>query len=147
MRLHAVVIAGGAGTRFWPVSRAHRPKQLLPLGSDQSLLAQTFDRVGSLVPKERQWMAVGQAHAQACRDAAPQVPAIQVIAEPASRNTAPAIGLAAMHLQQADPQGLMAVLPADHHVRDKAAFCTALEKAQELAEQDYIVTLGITPTR
>ena len=145
--LHAVVIAGGSGTRFWPVSRRHHPKQLLNLSGEDSLLHATLTRVAPLVPPAKWWLVVGAAHADGCRQVAPEVPAAQILVEPVPRNTAAAIGLAAVHLRAADPQAVMAVLPADHHVAEPAAFCAALAQAVPLAQAGAIVTLGIAPTR
>ncbi len=146
-KVHVVVIAGGSGTRFWPLSRRHRPKQLLALGGGESLLAATFARVEPVAPADRWWMVVGASHAEACREAAPRVPASHVLVEPVARNTAPAIGLAAVHLAATDPEAVMVVLPADHHVGDPASLCAALETAATVARSGPIVTLGITPTR
>jgi mannose-1-phosphate guanylyltransferase/mannose-6-phosphate isomerase len=145
--IHPVVIAGGSGTRFWPLSRRHHPKQLLNLSGADSLLHATFARVASLAPQAHWWMVVGQAHAAGCREAAPEVVGPQVLVEPQARNTAPAVTLAALALQQAAPAGaLMLVLPADHHVTDPEAFCAALKKAALVAADGAIVTLGIKPT-
>jgi mannose-1-phosphate guanylyltransferase len=145
--LHAVVIAGGSGTRFWPLSRRSHPKQLLNLSGQDTLLHATFARVQSLVPAERWWMVVGESHAAGCREVAPEVPASQVLVEPKACNTAPAITLAALHLQHAAPAGsLMVVLPADHHVRNAAKFCQALRSAAVAAQAGHLVTLGIKPT-
>src|SRR5690606_36365089 len=104
--LHAVVIAGGSGTRFWPLSRRARPKQLLSLGSEETLLSATFHRVASLASPERWWMVVGERYADACHAAVPEVPANQMLVEPVGRNTAPAIGLAAMHLVAREPEAV-----------------------------------------
>lgn len=145
-KLQAVVIAGGSGTRFWPLSRQARPKQLINLSGDVSMLQGTFDRVADVCALEAQWMVVGAHHAQGCRDAAPGVPRSHCLIEPQARNTAPAIGLAAIHLMHQDAGATMAVLPADHHVADKNAFCRALTVAQGLALEGSIVTLGIAPT-
>jgi mannose-1-phosphate guanylyltransferase len=144
---HIVVIAGGSGTRFWPLSRRHKPKQLLALGGGDTLLAATFARVEAVAPPSRWWMVVGKGHAQGCRDAAPRVPAGQALVEPVARNTAPAIGLAAVHLAAADPDAVLVVLPADHHVADPVALCAAIETAVTAARAGAIVTLGITPSR
>ena len=130
---HVVVIAGGSGTRFWPLSRRHRPKQLLALGGRETLLAATFERMRGVVPPERWWMVVGSAHADACRAAVPLVPASQVLVEPQARNTAPAIALAAHHIAARDPDAVLIVLPADHHVADPAGLCRALETAAAVA--------------
>jgi mannose-1-phosphate guanylyltransferase len=145
-RLQAVVIAGGSGTRFWPLSRQARPKQLINLSGEATMLQSTFNRVEALCGPAQSWMVVGAHHAQGCRDAAPAVPGAQCLVEPLAKNTAPAIGLAAIHLMHWDPASVMAVLPADHHVADRDAFCAALGEAQTLAEQGSIVTLGIAPT-
>jgi mannose-1-phosphate guanylyltransferase len=145
-RLQAVVIAGGSGTRFWPLSRQIRPKQLINLSGEATMLQATFNRVDAVSSPAESWMVVGAHHAQGCRDAAPSIPSDQCLVEPRARNTAPAIGLAAIHLMHKDPGAMMAVLPADHHVADKAAFCRALGEAQALAHAGKIVTLGITPT-
>jgi len=143
--LHIVAIAGGSGTRFWPFSRQHRPKQLLALGGKESLLATTFARVAGLAPPERCWMVVGAAHAEACRAEVPQVAPQRLLVEPQGRNTAPAIALAAAHIMAEDADAVLAVLPADHHVKDGVALCEALARAADAAAQGAIVTLGITP--
>ena len=144
--LHAVVIAGGSGTRFWPLSRQSRPKQLIDLSGDGPMLRVTFERVQQLIAPQNWWMVVGASHAAGCREAAPQVPAAHVLTEPMGRNTAPAIALAAIHLEHMAPQATMVVLPADHHVREIQAFCHALQVAAQVAAQGRIVTLGIRPT-
>jgi mannose-1-phosphate guanylyltransferase len=144
--IQIIALGGGSGTRFWPVSRRAHPKQLLRLGGDASLLAATFERVRSLSPPDWWWMVVGAGHAEACRAAAPDVPANQVLVEPLARNTAPAIGLAAVHLAHRG-DATMAVLPADHAVGRPDAFAAALSTAAQAAESGAIVTLGIDPTR
>ncbi|MEE8410581.1 MAG: mannose-1-phosphate guanylyltransferase, partial [Myxococcota bacterium] len=143
--IHVVVLAGGAGTRFWPVSRRRRPKHLLTLGGDTTLLQATFSRVSELAPPENWWMVTGSGHADACRAAVPQISESQVLVEPVGRNTAPAVALAALHLAARDPEAVMVVLPADHHVRDVAAFVAALQSAARLAAHGVIVTLGVRP--
>lgn len=147
--LHAVVIAGGSGTRFWPLSRRAHPKQLLKLSGDDTLLHATLLRVRDAIPSKHWWMVVGQNHAEGCKQTAPEVAPEKALVEPMARNTAPAIGLAAVHLlhQSQDPNVMMAVLPADHHVADRHAFGQALNKAALLAQSGAIVTLGIKPTR
>ncbi len=144
--IHIVVLGGGSGTRFWPVSRRRRPKQLLSFGG-RSLLAETFARVAPLAPPARWWLVTGARHADACRAEVPEVPAAQVLVEPQARNTAPAIALAAAHIQAQDPRGILAVLPADHTVADGEALNAALARAAQLAERGSIVTLGVIPTR
>jgi mannose-1-phosphate guanylyltransferase len=144
--VHIVALGGGSGTRFWPVSRRSHPKQLLSLGANRTLLATTFERVASLAPPDAWWMVVGEQHAAACRKAVKAVPHEHVLVEPLAKNTAPAIALAAVHVAHEAPDAMMVVLPADHTVRDPAAFSEALRRAVSLAEHGTIVTLGINPT-
>jgi mannose-1-phosphate guanylyltransferase len=139
---HAVILAGGSGTRLWPASRRARPKQFLALGGDESLLAATVRRARA-VSKD---LVVVTARDQAAL-AAHEVGAGAVIAEPVGRNTAAALGLAAVHLLHRDPDAIMGALPADQHVGDEAAFAFALERAFAAAEKaDVICTIGIQPT-
>ncbi len=144
--LHVVVIAGGLGTRFWPLSRRRLPKQLLTLGGDESLLAATFSRLQPLVEPARWWMVVSRDQLDASRAAAPLVPEEQALAEPCGRNTAPAICLSALYLKDRDPDAVMVILPADHHVADHKKLSEAITKAAAAATDGVIVTLGITPT-
>lgn len=144
--VHAVVIAGGSGSRLWPLSRQQLPKQLLALGGHQSLLAATLARIEPLVSPRHCWIVTGQRHAEGCRLAAPQLVPEQILAEPVARNTTAAVGLAAIHLAAADAHAIMIVLPADHHVAKPAELCRALEIAVSAARRGGIATLGITPT-
>ena len=144
----AVIMAGGSGTRFWPLSRKARPKQLLPLaGGDASLLAETVRRIAPLIPPERVVVVTAEHLAEAIRAALPAVPPENVLAEPVGRNTAPCVGWAAAHVRRRDPEGLIAVLAADHHIADEAGFLAILERALGAAEHGELVTLGIRPTR
>lgn len=145
--LYGVVLAGGAGTRFWPLSRRAHPKQLLNLGGKGTLLGGTLSRISSAIPEAAQWIVCGEQHRDGCLEAAPGMNPAQVLVEPVGRNTAPAMGLAAIHLLKRQSDAVMAVLPADHHVADPQGFCEALAAAAELAAQGSIATLGITPTR
>jgi mannose-1-phosphate guanylyltransferase len=139
--LHAVVMAGGSGTRFWPLSRAARPKQFLPLTGAAPLIVETVKRL----PPSRTWVVCGKAHAAAAKKLLKKV---TVLVEPQARNTAPAIALATAHVaHQAGPDAVIAVLPSDQHVADVPAFRAALATAAKVAERGFIVTLGITPTR
>jgi mannose-1-phosphate guanylyltransferase len=148
-RIHAVVLAGGSGTRFWPASRRNVPKQLLPLAGEtgESLIAATVRRIAPLVPPERVWIATGAHLLDATAAALPQIPRGQLLAEPAARNTAPCIGLAAATIARTDPDALIAVLPADHFIRDEPAFLGALERALDAAEEGWLTTVGIVPSR
>ena len=148
---HAVVLAGGGGTRLWPASRRARPKQLLALGgrAGESLLAATTRRLCPLVGGERVWVVTAAAQVPAARSAVlPDVPTRNVIGEPAARNTAAAIGLAAVVLFHQDPDAVLGVIPADQHVADEAAFRDTVARAFALAEaRSAIVTIGLKPTR
>ena len=144
----AVVLAGGVGTRFWPVSSAARPKQLLPLAGDESLLAQSIERITPLIPAERILIVTSRALQDAVRRAAPSVPAANVLAEPFAASTAPALTWATAHAARTDPRASVLSLHADWAVREAGKFRKAAAAALELAEQhDVLVTVGAKPTR
>jgi len=147
MALYAVILAGGSGTRFWPLSRANIPKQFLVLQGTTSLLQATVNRLSGLLPSEHIYV-VTAAHQQAQTvTQLPQVPASNVLSEPVGRNTAAAIGLAAWHLRAQDPEAMLVVLPADHAIADSVAFCVSLQQAAHAAAQaDVLMTLGVQPT-
>ncbi|MCC6644362.1 MAG: mannose-1-phosphate guanylyltransferase [Polyangiaceae bacterium] len=149
MALWAVVIAGGAGTRFWPASTPARPKQLLALGpgSDEPLLLATTRRLRSLVPEARLVVATGAHLGDATRALLPDLPPANLLAEPAPRNTAACIGWAAREIEARDPDAVVCVFPADHAVRDLGAFLEAARAAAALASEGRIVTIGLAPTR
>jgi len=145
---YAVIMAGGAGSRFWPASRRSNPKQLLPLGpTEEPLLTATINRLSELIPKERVLIVTNQELTEATRAAAPGVPKGNILAEPVGRNTAPCVGWAAAHIRRRDPEGVMAVLPADHHVGDEGGFIAILRTAIDAANSGHVVTVGIRPTR
>ncbi len=145
--LHAVIMAGGSGTRFWPASRAHAPKQMLALADDATMIRQTFERLGQLIPPERTLVVTNQRLVGAIRQELPELPSTAVLGEPCQRNTAPCIGLAALLVNQQDPNATMAVMPADHVIRATAKFQQALQQAARMAEQqpERIITFGIQP--
>ena len=144
----AIIMAGGSGTRFWPLSRRLKPKQLLALaGGERSLLAETVARIAPLVPPERVIVVTARHLADATRADLPAVPSRNVLAEPVGRNTAPCVGWAAAHIQRRDPDALVAVLAADHHITDEAAFLEVLGRALGAAREGHLVTVGVTPTR
>ncbi len=148
MSLSALILAGGSGTRFWPASRRLRPKQLLTLEGERSLLQTTVDRLAPLVPPERVWISTTAALAGAVGAQLPEVPARQILVEPAGRNTAPAIAGSLLAMPPQTRGEAVAVLPADHRIGDAAAFRRALAAAARLAEeQDRVLTLGVVPTR
>lgn len=147
--LHAVVMAGGSGTRFWPMSRRNRPKHLLPLVRSQSLLQQTVHRIAPLVPAERTWVITGADHADEVRKQLRESPGLSIIAEPCRRDTAPCIGLAATLIVQRDPDATLVVMPADHVIDPAEEFRRTIEQAEVLVQEDTrrLATLGIKPDR
>lgn len=146
--LHAVIMAGGSGTRFWPQSRRTTPKQLLCLAGEGTMLQQTAERCHPWIAAERTWVVTNAVQAAAVREQLPQLPAENTLVEPAARNTAPCIGLAAMRLLHEDPEAVMLVMPADHVIRPAEKFLTAAQQAAELVSQqpDRLVLFGVTPT-
>jgi mannose-1-phosphate guanylyltransferase len=146
--LYAVIMAGGSGTRFWPLSRHRRPKQLLPLAGGRSLLAATVDRVLPLVGVGRTLVVTGEAVADAVRAELPSLPPENVLVEPVGRDTAACVGWMAWRLAERDPDAVMLVLPADHAIPDADALARALMAAAETARlRGGLVTLGVRPTR
>lgn len=144
MSVHAVILAGGSGTRFWPLSRGRRPKQFLPLVTGRPLIAETHERVRPLCDASHLWIVCGPDHEEGVKSA---VPDAQVIVEPAARNTAPAVGLAAVRILARDPDATLFVLPSDHHIADPEGFRDALGRAARTAQDGSLVELAIRPTR
>jgi mannose-1-phosphate guanylyltransferase len=147
MSLHAIILAGGSGTRFWPLSRKSKPKQFLALVTEKALIAETFLRVEPLVSARHTWVVCGPAHEAGVRELLPHLPKEHLVVEPVARNTAPAIGLACVRAIAEDPSAVLAVLPSDHHIQNPDAFRGALAKAAAAAATGELVTLGIQPTR
>jgi mannose-1-phosphate guanylyltransferase len=143
----AVIPAGGAGTRLWPLSRAARPKFLLPLTGSRSLLQQTVDRLAPLTPPKNALVVCGLLHAVPVARQLPDVPDANIVVEPAPKGSGPAIGLAAALIARQDPHAIMGSFAADHDVRDDAAFVRAIRAAIAAAGEGHLVTIGITPTR
>ena len=149
LMLHAVIMAGGSGTRFWPKSRRNRPKQLLNLHGDASMLQQTVARIAPLVAPDRTWIITGADQAVAVRAQLPELPTANVVAEPCPRDTAACVGLAACIVAKQDPDGTMIVLPADHVIRPVEKFHATVNAALSVIDADptAFVTFGIKPTR
>jgi len=146
--LHAVIMAGGSGTRFWPESRTARPKQLLRLSGEQSMIAATVARLGDLVPAERVLVVTNDVQRPGILTELPNLPADAVLAEPCKRDTAPCIGLAAICIARDDADATLAVMPSDHVIGTDSAFQGALRLAAKLVDDapKRIVTFGIRPT-
>jgi mannose-1-phosphate guanylyltransferase len=146
-RVFSIVLAGGSGTRFWPLSRHRRPKQLLPLSGRKPLIVETVDRLRGICAPGDIAVVCGQAHAKAIRALLPRLPAANVLVEPAARNTAPCIGWAALRVHKQDPDGVLLVLPSDHHVADLPGFREVLRRCVRVAADGTLCTVGIRPTR
>jgi mannose-1-phosphate guanylyltransferase len=147
-RPYAVVLAGGGGTRLWPLSSPNRPKPFLPLLHGRSPLAVTLERLAPLVSIDDTYIVVAASQVQLVRECAPQIAADHILAEPVSRNTGAAVALAVATIDRAD-DAVMLVIPADHAVRDAEAWRTALAAAADHAghEANALYTLGVVPTR
>ncbi len=148
--MYGIIMAGGGGSRLWPRSRGNTPKQLLALVSDRSLIRETLDRLLPLMPAERIVVVTGAAHAAAAREQLPELPATNILVEPAARGTGPAIGLALVHIARlaaaaGDPDPVIGSFHADHVVTNPAEFQAVVRDAAVVAKGGYIVTLGITP--
>jgi mannose-1-phosphate guanylyltransferase len=146
--LHAVIMAGGSGTRFWPLSRTARPKQLLDLTGGRTMIQATVDRLGCLAPSERTWIITNRSLMLPIAEQLPQLSTERIVGEPCKRDTAPAIGLAALLVMQGDSDAIMAVMPADHLIQPTLAFQAAIRQAVARVESEpqTLVTFGIRPT-
>jgi mannose-1-phosphate guanylyltransferase len=143
---YPIIMAGGTGTRLWPLSRRHFPKQALRLVGDKTLMQQAVSRLEPQIPVDQIFIITRQEHVEPLSIQVPEVPKDNFIVEPEGRGTAPAIGLSAIHLQKRDPEAVMVVLTADHFIVDEASFRKSLKAAEEVARDGYLVTLGIKPT-
>ena len=145
--IHAVILAGGAGERFWPASRRARPKPFLRVVGGRTLLEATLDRARRFADEENVWIVCGSEHAPAMRQES-GLPASRVLVEPRRRNTAMAVAWAALRIAAEDPDAVMAVLSADHHIPDARAFARAIKRcARAAAGAGVLLTLGVRPTR
>jgi mannose-1-phosphate guanylyltransferase len=148
-QLWGVLMAGGSGTRFWPASRRDRPKQLLPIGADRPLIVQTSERLGGLIPPERQLVITSARYVEAMRELLPGVPAEQVVGEPEGRDTAPCIGLAGRLLARLDPEAVGIAMPSDHVLSPVETFLDHLSAAGAAlqAHPGSLLVFGIEPDR
>lgn len=146
--IHGVILAGGKGERFWPLSRADRPKQLLRLISDKTMLQETIDRILPMIPLERIIVVTSTDMVEPILKEIPILSRDNILAEPFGRDTCLAIGLAAQHIAKTDPDGVMVVLSADHIIRPAEKLLDIISAGAQIAQaDDKIVTIGINPTR
>lgn len=145
--MHAVIMAGGRGARFWPRSRERKPKHLLDIASSRTIIQETVDRIGPLIQPENIIVVTGRRHARELIRQLPQLPVENVIIEPVGRNTAACIGLAALHIQKKCSDDVMVVLPSDHAIGNPEQFLNIVgAAAQRAAAENALVTVGIKPT-
>jgi mannose-1-phosphate guanylyltransferase len=144
--LYSTILAGGSGTRLWPLSRACEPKFLHPLtGTDRSLLQATIDRIGPLSPADHIYVVTGTAHAAAISAQLPEVPAANILIEPSPKDSCAAVSLACAVLAQRDPDAVMAAFSADHLIGEPERFAEIIAQAAAAAEDGYLTTVGIRP--
>jgi len=146
--LHALIMAGGGGTRFWPRSRLKRPKQFLTLTGDRTLLQQACDRIESQVPAERTWIITGKMYQEETSRQVPHIPAEHIVGEPCGRDTAACIGLGAALIDRADPDAVMVVMAADHVIEPVQEFRRAIQAAEQMVPEHpgALLTIGIPPS-
>jgi mannose-1-phosphate guanylyltransferase len=143
---YAVIMAGGGGTRLWPISRKETPKQLLPLLGKETLFQSTVSRLEELFPPERILVVTMAEQAREMQNQVPSIPVENYLIEPSPRGTASVVALAAAVLQKRDPQAIMAIQTSDHYIRNRDLFRFLIRTAFDVTQQNYLVTLGITPT-
>lgn len=143
---YAVIMAGGEGSRLWPLSRQSRPKQMVALGSDRTLFQTAVERLRQVIPAERIFVVTVAAQAEKLQQQSPDIPRQNYLLEPMPRGTASVVGLASAVLRKRDPQAVMAIVTADHLIQNETYFQHLLEDAYTLADDGYLVTLGIRPT-
>ncbi len=144
--MNVIIMAGGAGTRFWPVSRSHYPKQFLKIIGPHPLIEETYLRIAPLVEEKRIYIVVHEAHKELVKEIFKERE-VRVVTEPSGRNTAPCIGLGLIHIMEEYGDGPVVVLPADHYIGDVAAFQDAICSAVSVVDKGGIVTIGIVPSR
>ena len=145
---YVVIMAGGIGTRFWPMSRTSFPKQFLDiLNIGRTLIQSTFDRFSSFIPVDNIYVVTSEEYVNIVKKQIPQLPLQNILAEPSRKNTAPCIAYISLKLSQIDPQALLVVAPADHHISDKIAFTkVCLEALSFVKKHNALITLGIKPS-
>jgi mannose-1-phosphate guanylyltransferase len=144
--LYSTILAGGSGTRLWPLSRAGEPKFLHPLtGTDRSLLQATADRIRQLSAADRTYVVTGTAHEAAIRSQLPELPAANILVEPSPRDSCAAVSLACAVLARRDPDAIMAVFSADHLIGDEERFAEVIRQAAATARDGYLTAVGVRP--
>jgi mannose-1-phosphate guanylyltransferase len=143
---YAVIMAGGGGTRLWPVSRKKHPKHILPLLGERTLFQSTLDRLKGFIPVERILVVTTSSQADELNKQAPQLLQANFLIEPQPRGTACVVGLAASVIKKLDPEAVMIVLTSDHYIRNDYLFYLVMRAAVQVARKNYLVTLGISPT-
>lgn len=143
---YAVIMAGGGGTRLWPLSRKDKPKQMLRLDGERTLFEIAVERLLGLFPVDQIFVITSAFQAEVFQKEIPEIPADNYIIEPFGRDTAAAIGLAAVALKKRDPEAVMAIVTADHYIEREGRFLHVLRAAAQVADEGYLVTLGIQPT-
>jgi mannose-1-phosphate guanylyltransferase len=146
MEFYAVILAGGVGTRFWPLSRRERPKQFLPIISEKTMIEETVARLAPLIPFERVYTIANSEQSETIKEYFPEIPESNFLTEPQGRNTAPSLILATAHIFMKNPEAIVAALPADHLITDVPLFLKKLEASAQAADKrGVIVTFGIPP--
>ncbi len=142
----ALIMAGGSGTRFWPLSTDEKPKQFLDLVSEKTMIRETIERIVKIIPFEKIFIATNVKYLSEIKKEIPEIPEENIILEPTARDTAACIGYSGLVIKKKFPESMMAVLPSDHLINKEDEFLESLNKAFEEAKEDVIVTLGIKPT-
>jgi mannose-1-phosphate guanylyltransferase/mannose-6-phosphate isomerase len=143
---HALIMAGGSGTRMWPLSRKQTPKQALPLLEERSMFRVTAERLAPLISLDRVWVVTNAEMAEVFKTQVPGIPTSNYVIEPNARDSGPAAGLGLAHIHAVDPDATVAILSADHHITDVPAFLSTLALAEKQAQHGHIVLIGINPT-
>ncbi len=144
--MHVIIMAGGVGTRLWPLSRRSRPKQFQPLLSERTMLVETYERILPLSSPDHVWVVTGADFVDLVRRQLPEVTSEHVFGEPVGRNSAPAVALAAARIARSEPEAAVLATPADSYIGDPAAYRDYVAVAAETAARGFIVTLGVIPT-
>lgn len=146
---YCVIMAGGVGSRFWPISRRNRPKQFLDvLGTGKSFIRATYDRFANIIPQENIFVATNAAYADMVLEEIPQMDRQRILCEPLGRNTAPCIAYAAMRIRSINPEATMVVTPSDHLILNEMHFCEVIQQCLDfVADNDSLLTIGLEPTR